>query len=104
MNTIGSNDLAKLAQAATRAASQTASAPGKADDKGFQNALLETLDEVNRLQMESGKLKEQLATGESHNVAEVLAAVRKADVAFSLLMEMRNKLVDAYRELQEMRV
>ena len=43
-------------------------------------------------------------TGETDNMAEVFTAVRKADVAFSMLMEMRNKLVDAYREVQQMRV
>jgi flagellar hook-basal body complex protein FliE len=37
-------------------------------------------------------------------MANVFSAVRKADVAFSVLMEMRNKMVDAYRELQQMRV
>jgi flagellar hook-basal body complex protein FliE len=65
---------------------------------------LSALDEVNRLQQEASQSVEKLATGESDNVAEVLSSVRKADVAFSLLMEMRNKLVDAYRELQQMRV
>lgn len=70
----------------------------------FKNSLLSALDEVNRLQQEASQSVEKLATGESDNVAEVLSSVRKADVAFSLLMEMRNKLVDAYRELQQMRV
>ena len=37
-------------------------------------------------------------------MAEVFSAVRKSEVAFSMLMEMRNKLVEAYREVQQMRV
>jgi flagellar hook-basal body complex protein FliE len=85
---------------AARAASGAA-AGGPAD---FKNTLLDTLDEVNRLHREAGQGIEQLASGQSQNVAEVLSAVRKADIAFSLLMEMRNKLVEAYRELQQMRV
>jgi flagellar hook-basal body complex protein FliE len=37
-------------------------------------------------------------------MAEVFSAVRKAQVAFGLLMEIRNKLTDAYEEIQQMRV
>jgi flagellar hook-basal body complex protein FliE len=47
---------------------------------------------------------EDLLTGRSDNVVEVFSAVRKADVAFSLLMEIRNKMLDAYTEIQQMRV
>jgi flagellar hook-basal body complex protein FliE len=37
-------------------------------------------------------------------VAEVLTATRKAGIAFDLLMEIRNKLMDAYTEMRQMRV
>ncbi len=46
----------------------------------------------------------QKLTRETDNVAEVLAAVNKAGIAFDLLMEIRNKLTDAYREIQQMRI
>ena len=62
------------------------------------------LEEVNRLQQEASEGVERLGKGETANMAEVFSAVRKADVAFSMMMEMRNKLVEAYRELQQMRV
>lgn len=75
--------------------------PGGVD---FKNVLLDKLEEVNRLQTEAGKSVEKLVTGESQNMAEVFSAVRKADVAFSLLMEIRNKLIDAYDQIQQMRV
>ena len=70
----------------------------------FKSVLLDSLDEVNKLQIEANKGVEKLALGETDNVAEVFSAVRKADVAFSMLMEMRNKLEDAYNEIQQMRV
>ncbi len=47
---------------------------------------------------------QRLVTGESDNVAEVLSAIRKSEVAFSLLMEIRNKLLDAYSEIRQMRI
>ena len=84
-----------------------ASAPG-ADAAGggvdFKDLLLEKLEEVKSLQDEAGQGVEKLIKGETDNVAEVFSAVHKADVAFSLLMEIRTKLMDAYEQLQQMRV
>jgi flagellar hook-basal body complex protein FliE len=70
----------------------------------FKEVFLDSLEQVNRLQQEANDGVERLATGETENMAEVFSAVRKSEVAFSMLMEMRNKLVDAYREIQQMRV
>lgn len=70
----------------------------------FKDVLLESLEQVNRLQQEASQGVERLATGQTENVAEVFSAVRKADVAFSLLMEIRNKLVEAYQEIRQMQV
>lgn len=72
--------------------------------KDFRTVLLESLEEVNRLQREADAQVQRLVTGQSDNLAEVFSAVRKADVAFGLLMEIRNKLLDAYREVQQMRL
>ncbi len=84
--------------------STQATAPGTVDGKTFKDLLLDSLDQVNRLQQEADRGVERLVTGQTDNMAEVFSTVRKADVAFSMLMEMRNKLVDAYREIQQMRV
>lgn len=70
----------------------------------FRDVLLNSLDEVNRLQSEADAGVQRLVTGETDNVAEVLLAVNKAGIAFDLLMEIRNKLSDAYKEIQQMRV
>ncbi len=75
-----------------------------AGGKNFRDILLDSLNEVNRLQAEADQGVQRLVTGETHNVAEVLAAVNKAGIAFDLLMEIRNKLTDAYREIQQMRI
>jgi flagellar hook-basal body complex protein FliE len=45
-----------------------------------------------------------LALGKSSNVSETLLAVQKADMSFQLMMSVRNKLVDAYREVMRMQV
>lgn len=72
--------------------------------KDFKSILFNSLDEVNRLQTEADQGVQRLLTGETDNVAEVLAAVNKAGVAFDLLMEIRNKLTEAYQEIQRMQV
>ena len=74
------------------------------DGKDFKSILVDSLNEVNRLQHEADQGVQRLLTGEADNVAEVFAAVNKAGIAFDLLMEVRNKLTDAYREVQQMRV
>lgn len=75
-----------------------------AGGKDFRAVLLESLEQVNRLQQEADAGMERLATGQTDNLAEVFSAVRKAEVAFSLLMEIRNKLLEAYQEVRQMQV
>ena len=70
----------------------------------FRAILLDSLAEVSRLQTEADAGVQRLLAGETDNVAEVMAAVNKAGIAFDLLMEIRNKLSDAYREIQQMRI
>lgn len=84
------------------AAGKAAAQP--ATGKDFKTVLLDSLEQVNRLQTEADRGVERLLTGETSNLAEVLTAVNKADIAFDLLMEIRNKLTDAYREIQQMRI
>jgi flagellar hook-basal body complex protein FliE len=56
------------------------------------------------MQQEANRAVEALAAGEEVSPAEVLIAVQKADLAFRLMMQIRNKLVQAYQELQNIRV
>ena len=76
-------------------------APGGASFKDF---LLDSIKEVNSMQQAADRAVEKLAAGENVNPAEVLTAVQKADIAFKLMMQMRNKMVAAYQEVQNIRV
>ncbi len=73
-------------------------------ETSFQDMLLESIGEVNSMQSQADKAVEQLVAGGDVTPAEVLTAVQKADIAFRLLMQMRNKLVQAYQEIQNIRV
>jgi len=65
---------------------------------------MDSINEVNRLQAEAEEARINLATGQTDNVAEVLTAVKKAELAFQTLMQIRNKLLEAYDEIKQMRV
>jgi len=70
----------------------------------FAALVKEQLERVSQMQSEADENVQRLLTGESQNLTEVFTAARKAEVAFSLLMEIRNKLIDAYQEVKNMRV
>ena len=81
--------------------------PGSAQGAGassFQDLMLESIREVNTMQQDAQLAVEQLATGEDVNMAEVMTAVQKADMSFRLMLQMRNKLVQAYNEIRDIRI
>lgn len=80
-----------------------ATTPAETPEKSFRDVLMDSLDQVDRLQQEATAGVERFMTGETSNVAEVFTAVKKAGVAFDLLMEIRNKLMSAYDEIKQMR-
>ena len=47
---------------------------------------------------------EDLATGKSSNLHETMIAVEKADIALRLMVQVRNKMIDAYQEVMKMQV
>lgn len=70
----------------------------------FGESLQRAIADVNSLQSEAGKAVEKLVGGEGVDLHEVMIAVEKAKTSFDLLMEIRNKAMDAYRELMRMQV
>ena len=92
---------------------QGAAAPGlplspdaaqKDPEKGpsFQSILGDLVREVNGLQEDASRSIEGLVTGETQNVHDVTTRMAEAGVAFDLMMEVRNKLLDAYQQILQM--
>jgi flagellar hook-basal body complex protein FliE len=79
-------------------------APGSGEASPFRNLLLEGLDQVNSMQQEANAAVEQLVTGGDVNPAEVLTTLQKADMSFKLMLQIRNKLVQAYQEVNNIRI
>jgi len=78
----------------------------KAGEAGpsFTDTLAKSIEEVNHLQKEADLAIEKLASGESQNVHGAMLAVTKADTAFRMTMQVRNKIVEAYQEVMRMQV
>jgi flagellar hook-basal body complex protein FliE len=74
------------------------------EGKDFKDLLMETIEEANRLQAKASQSRIDLATGRTDNMAEVFTSIRKAGIAFDLLTQIRNKLLEAYDEIKQMRV
>jgi flagellar hook-basal body complex protein FliE len=84
-----------------------ASATGDVGASGagsFKDFLLDSIQQVNSMQQDANQAVESFATGGDVNPAEVLTAVQKADMAFRMMMQVRNKLVQAYQDVQDIRV
>lgn len=65
----------------------------------FADTLKESISEVNRLQEEADQAVQNLATGQGTNLHETMLALEKADISFRLMMQVRNKIVDAYQQI-----
>jgi flagellar hook-basal body complex protein FliE len=76
----------------------------KETNTSFGDTLNQAIADVNGLQQEAGKAVEKMVTGESTDLHDVMIAVEKARTSFDLLMEIRNKTIDVYREIMRMQV
>jgi len=84
---------------------QTSTARAKdVDAPSFKDFLLNSIQDVNSMQQQADQAVETLMTGGDADPAEVLTAVQKADMAFRLMMQMRNKMMEVYREVRDIRV
>lgn len=70
----------------------------------FADTLKTAINNVNQLQKSSDKAAQDLATGRTDNVADVMIAAEKADIALRVMVQVRNKIIDAYQEIMKMQV
>ncbi len=77
---------------------------GPTEQKTFGQFLAESVGEVNALQNDANVAIQKLASGESKSIHETLLAVEKADIAFRGMNQIRQKVLDAYKEIMRMQV
>jgi len=86
-------ELGKLTQAA-----------GKTGRPSFKETLSQYMNEVNSMQLKADESIQKMAAGEITDVHQVMNTVQEANIAFNLMMEIRNKVIDAYKEVIRMRI
>lgn len=100
-------DIAQLPELAGLRARELAS-PARAtqgtDGASFATMLKDSLREVNSLQQAAGDAKAAYAKGENANLHDTMIAIQQADVSFRMLMQVRNRIVEAYQEILRMQV
>lgn len=83
----------------------TAPAPADAAQAGgFGAALAQAVGKVNALQADSSAQSAAFERGETHDIAAVMLSRQKASIAFEATLQVRNRLLSAYRDVMNMPV
>jgi flagellar hook-basal body complex protein FliE len=76
----------------------------KTDATGFADMLADAVNQTNEAQLAADKAAVALQTGKAENLHEVMLSMEEADISMRLLVQMRNKALDAYQEIMRMQV
>jgi flagellar hook-basal body complex protein FliE len=71
----------------------------KGDGESFSDMLTSAIKQVNKLQNDSDHKIGSLLKGESKDLHGTVLAVQQADTSFKMMMQVRNKIVEAYKEI-----
>ena len=88
----------------TPATGATTGLPGQKNELPFQNLFEQALKDVEETQKIKTEDSYALAVGEVDDLAQVMINAEKADIAVQMLVQMRNKILDAYTEIMRMNI
>lgn len=77
---------------------------GLEGQKDFGQTISDFVKAVNDVQIESGKKASDVIQGRSQNLHEAMAAMEESKLSFQLMVEVRNKLLESYKEIQRTQV
>lgn len=77
---------------------------GTEGHKSFADTLKDAVQNVNQAQQQADVQMQEIATGKNHNIPEVMIAAEKADISLKLMVQVRNKIIEAYQEIMKMQV
>jgi len=73
----------------------------RSKDGGFGDVIKQAVKRVNDMEEEADRSVQHLVTGQG-GIHETMIALQKADISLRLLLQIRNKALDAYREVMRM--
>lgn len=76
--------------------------PGASAESDFMSTLNDAMGQVGQLQSEADGKVAQLLTGNGQDVHSAMIAVEKASLAFAMMVQVRNKIVQAYQQVSSM--
>lgn len=79
-------------------------APQPETGRGFGDVVEGLLKDVNQQQTSADTNIQNLMTGDTSNVDDVVMSVVQADLAFRMVLEIRNRLISSYQEVMRMQV
>jgi len=89
------------AMSAQASSAVTETKPAGSSD--FSAMLSQSIEDVNKSQKEAGALSTAFTKGETDaSLAEVMVSMQKASLSFQTVLQTRNKIVDAYKEVMRM--
>ena len=97
-------EVARTGQTEKLAGVQSAQGAGAVEGAGFGNLLNQFVNEVNDKQLASTQAVNDLLAGKEIPLHQVMITMQEAGVAFQLMVEVRNKLLDGYQELMRMQI
>lgn len=74
------------------------------NEKSFMEHLKESVKTVNEMSVTADKMATNLATGKSENIHETMLSLSQAEIGFKLMVQVRNKALEAYQEIMRMQV
>lgn len=75
---------------------------GSGDGEGFGSVLKGAMEQVGQLNQNAQQQVGELLQGDRQDIHNVMIAVEKADVTFQLMMQLRNKILNAYQEVSKL--
>ena len=72
--------------------------------RGFGQTVTDLLKGANSQQLQADAAIQDLVGGNSSSVHQVVLAVAKADLAFRMVLEIRNRLIESYQEVMRMQI
>ena len=104
MTTIDAKSLLALRQQILEKNSAFANQPAAPATADFGSAMTRALDAVNAVQKQSEQAATAYERGETTDIAAVMLQRQKASIAFEATMQVRNKLLSAYKDIMAMPV